>query len=252
MRIVLALLTLLVTLGAASAQSLANRTQMSFSPGHGTQIEYLAADGTAWLWYPGNRVILQGAWKTEVGSMCFRYGANTFNPVTGHTGAGWECAPLAIYRSTLTESRTGDLLGLKGRGKVPYALGSTRVDLDSVVRKVTGKAPPKGTKNDAAKADESAPPKKLTTADAKAVCADIIARRNGSKQDKRRAAQVYFHGQHMGVRCVEVDYLLAVRLARESGFGSAAFEKILVERAEGGSPKAIAALEKLGYRQRTN
>lgn len=137
MRFLLALTIMLGTLTAASAQSsVANHTQMSFSP-HGTQIEYLAADGSAWLWYPGNKSILPGAWKVEGKQMCFRYGANSFNPITGHRGGGWECGSLSVYRSSLTESRPGDVLGLRGRGKVPYTLSKARVDLDSVIRKVT-------------------------------------------------------------------------------------------------------------------
>lgn len=45
------------------ATSLAGTTQHSFIPGRGQVIEYLAADGSTLLWYPGNDRLAPGEWK---------------------------------------------------------------------------------------------------------------------------------------------------------------------------------------------
>ncbi|MBL4556436.1 MAG: hypothetical protein JKP98_02155 [Rhodobacteraceae bacterium] len=36
-------------------------TYKSYSRAHGTQIEYLASNGRAYLWYPGNTRVVPGA-----------------------------------------------------------------------------------------------------------------------------------------------------------------------------------------------
>lgn len=64
--------------------------------GHGWQYEYHSPDGKTLLWYPGNRRLVPGEWKVEAAadgspSICYRYGANTYNPVTKTGGGGWEC-----------------------------------------------------------------------------------------------------------------------------------------------------------------
>lgn len=128
---------MLLAPAAAFAQAgLANTTQMSYSPGHGTQVEYMAADGSTWLWYPGNKSILPGQWKVSGGQLCFRYGGNSFNPVTGHRGGGWECGSLQTYQSTRVDMLNGDALRLKGRGKVPFQLSKSRTSFENIVRKM--------------------------------------------------------------------------------------------------------------------
>lgn len=68
--ILLSLLLLLTFTTLVAAASLAGTTQMTYSPGHGTQIEYLANGGGAWLWYPGNANIVVGEWKVEGADLC--------------------------------------------------------------------------------------------------------------------------------------------------------------------------------------
>src|SRR4029453_11353963 len=50
-----------MTVGEANAKFV-DHTRISFSPGHGTQVSYMRADGTVFLWYPGNRVVVRGRW----------------------------------------------------------------------------------------------------------------------------------------------------------------------------------------------
>ncbi|QLQ18871.1 MAG: hypothetical protein HZT43_09625 [Exiguobacterium profundum] len=104
---------------------MSNTTSVAWNEYHGTQIEYLAADGSTYLWYPGNAVALPGKWeirKAEHGpSICFLYGPNTFNPVTGSTGSEWDCTPQAMYLFYKTSVVKGDIFHLSS-GKVPFAL----------------------------------------------------------------------------------------------------------------------------------
>ena len=118
----------------ALAQDIPGYTNLSFDPGHGTQIEYISPEGGAYLWYPGNSVILPGRWKLDDGRMCFAYGPNTYNPVTGTSGGDWECASVAFYFRPITERAKGDVLGLQGRGRVPFDLPREQTSLAEIAK----------------------------------------------------------------------------------------------------------------------
>lgn len=100
-------------------------TAASNSRQHGTQVEYLAPDGRSFLWYPGNRSVLDGRWKVEKNGLgadiCFVYSGRTFNPATGKSGANWECEFGGNYIVRQAEFVDGDPLGLRG-GKIPFVL----------------------------------------------------------------------------------------------------------------------------------
>ncbi|MGB1234616.1 MAG: hypothetical protein ACPG5U_02655 [Planktomarina sp.] len=117
-----------------------NRTMHSVSRGHGNQFEYLASNGRTFLWYPGNRRIVAGEWKADIGNVntfinqdpfaepkveikpriCFRYGANSYNPVTKTVGGRWECRHIAIWMKSTHDLRSGDPLNLSNN--LPYIL----------------------------------------------------------------------------------------------------------------------------------
>lgn len=134
MRLILLAATLIAALAgtAIAAPRLGGQTQLSFDPGHGMQVEYLGTDGRSWLWYPGNKVVLAGAWRLDEGDICFRYGANTFNPVTDQRGGSWDCVPYELYRTTIVESRKGDTFALKDRKQVPFPLPRKRLSHDQL------------------------------------------------------------------------------------------------------------------------
>lgn len=121
----------------AEAASRSGVTNMTFGASHGTQIEYLAADGRSVLWYPGNRVLVPGAWRyapyptasARLPGICFRYGADSYNPATGASGGQWECEPLAIYRRGLVDTTPGDPFGLGRTGAPPFDLPRERTTL---------------------------------------------------------------------------------------------------------------------------
>lgn len=128
--------------------NLADRTRNVHDAGHGTQINYTSADGRSFLWYPGNSVILPGAWKVEryggwiwgtrqdIVHVCYRYGPNTFNPVTGSQGAEWNCSHAALSLRRTRESAAGDVLGLARRSNVPFALSREPTSLQQLAARI--------------------------------------------------------------------------------------------------------------------
>lgn len=126
---------LLASEAAIAAPAIIGRTNMSFDPGHGTQVEYLQSGGGAFLWYPGNKVVLPGHWKMDAGTsrqpaqICFRYGPNTYNPVTHVYGDVWECERIAVYAAVLAEQAMGDVFGLAHRTAVPFVLQREKATL---------------------------------------------------------------------------------------------------------------------------
>jgi hypothetical protein len=99
-------------------------------------VEYLTREGQSFLWYPGNRVILEGRWKEQGREVCFAYGANTFNPVTGNSGGAWECTPAKTFWSGITERAEGDVLGLAERNRAPFRLTPERTTLKDLAARV--------------------------------------------------------------------------------------------------------------------
>jgi len=80
-----------------------------------------------------------------------------------------------------------------------------------------------------------------------ALCKQIVADQNKSKQAMRDAGDLLFHGELMGQHCVQVDYVKALTLEQQAGDSIEynAFVKILQQRAASGNPLAISALDKL-------
>jgi len=98
-----------------------NKTVLFYDSSHGNQIEYYDPSGRAFLWYPGNRVIVPGEWRVDGQDICFRYGMNTYNAVTGERGGTWSRSPLRQWTSDVVDSATGDAFGL-ATGEIPFHL----------------------------------------------------------------------------------------------------------------------------------
>lgn len=134
-----------------------NRTILTHSAQHGTQVEYIAANGDSFLWYPGNDAILRGSFavlwenasaeiddpqeghyrgQVKLNYVCFRYAANTYNPVSGHRGGGFECGTYARQRETVKETRKGDVLGLATRDLAPFPLGREAQTIAALQKRV--------------------------------------------------------------------------------------------------------------------
>ena len=137
MRAFLLGLLLLLPLPAAMAQQLGGYTHMIYDVHHGTQVEYLAEGGMTFLWYPGNRVVLEGRWKRQGDDICFRYGGNTYNPATGQQGGGWDCMPFGLYWEGIRERMPGDPFALATRVDAPFRLDRKQTTLDRLLSRAS-------------------------------------------------------------------------------------------------------------------
>lgn len=102
-----------------------NTTYLSFSRAHGFQVNYLAPQGKAWLWYPGNRLGVPEEYKRDVvagqQAICWRHPSNSYNPVTRKQGGAFSCQSLALSQRTIVAALPGDPFALS-TGRVPYTL----------------------------------------------------------------------------------------------------------------------------------
>ena len=83
-------------------------------------------------------------------------------------------------------------------------------------------------------------------ADIPALCKQIVAKQQSSKQAMADAADLYFHGTLMGQKCVPVDTIKAITLMRASGPAGEynGLVHALKERAAGNA-LAVSAVAKL-------
>jgi hypothetical protein len=116
------------------------KTRISFTSGHGTQVTYMHPNGAVFLWYPGNTVVLPGKWQIvpsgsrpqsegQYADICFQYGSNTYNPVTGRPGGKWECRPAHTLEHSTVDRTDGDVFGLATRTAVPFRLTRERTTI---------------------------------------------------------------------------------------------------------------------------
>ena len=107
-------------------------------PGPGTQVEYLAEDGSSYLWFPGNRGVVRGQWTLHYWhdryGICFRYGAATRKPVTKDPRDSFDCTLLSDYAATVAEVRDGDPLQLGSR-KIPFVLTRDQTTIDDLLQR---------------------------------------------------------------------------------------------------------------------
>ncbi|MCB9992467.1 MAG: hypothetical protein H6873_02295 [Hyphomicrobiaceae bacterium] len=117
-----------------------NTTNLHYDDYFGTQVEYLSSRNKAYLWFPGNSVIVPGEWMILVSTsnpsapplMCFKYPTNSYNPATGERGGNWECRPLPEYLGTLKEQVSGDLFHLARSQHVPFVLSKEPATLQQL------------------------------------------------------------------------------------------------------------------------
>jgi hypothetical protein len=129
-------------IGLAETESIfADLTRMSYGRSHGTQVEYNAPNGSTYLLYPGNTVVVKGSWKVtrtdkpNVFNICFKYPTNSYNPATGQTGGEWECQIAGFYLAASAEIMDGDVLGLADSTEVPFVLARRKTTLAALIRK---------------------------------------------------------------------------------------------------------------------
>lgn len=92
------------------------QTVLMYDPAHGNQIEFLDLDGRCYLWYPGNMSLVTGRWRIDDEDILFRYGWETYNPVTSTRGGGWEPVPLDDWVEGIVDMHPGDVCRLASLG----------------------------------------------------------------------------------------------------------------------------------------
>ena len=112
--------------------SLRDATIMTYDSGHGTQIGYTSAGGDAYLWYPGNAVVLPASARSAA-TRSATATAPTYNSVTGQSGSGYECIPMARHDSIVVNTAKGDIFDLHGRRRPSFRLGRARTTLLAVL-----------------------------------------------------------------------------------------------------------------------
>ena len=146
---------------AAEARSaLASQTGLSYDPQHGTQVSYATKNGSTYLWYPGNQVVVAGNWRVQSrqieikvdgrvvrqrddSSVCYQYGPGSYNPVTRRSGAE-VCIPFVSRAQFFRETQAGDVFALTS-GSPPFVLGrepTTLAELLARARPLRVKRPP--------------------------------------------------------------------------------------------------------------
>lgn len=107
--------------GASFTVGALGKTVLFFSASHGNQVEFFDQNGNCFLWYPRNSKPVPGRWVMIEQEICFQYGKNTYNPVTGEGGGNWSCSPIAEWMERIVDTDVGDAFGLSQSG-IPYKL----------------------------------------------------------------------------------------------------------------------------------
>ena len=114
----------------------ADFTAMNYDS-HGTQVEYNAANGKTYLWYPVNTEIVRGQWKlTRNGKsvdICFKYPASA---TTGRTAGNWDCRGVQPYLDGARQRSPGDALELSKAKAVPFVLTREKTSIPALLQMV--------------------------------------------------------------------------------------------------------------------
>jgi hypothetical protein len=116
---------------AAARTAFSDRTILTYGGGHGTQVEYHAPSGEAFLWCPGNSRSVPADWEVRLvdqragPQICYRYPTASFNPVTRERGGDFECYSFPFYELNMVEVLAGDPFRL-ATGRIPFRLDRGR------------------------------------------------------------------------------------------------------------------------------
>lgn len=107
---------------SAALGPLSDHTFLYAREDYGVQIEYLAPDGRAFLWYPGVAAVVPGRWRgAPDGDLCFSY-----NPQAGDglpdAARDWRCDAWEAQWSDILSKEAGDVFDLAEGGVVPFML----------------------------------------------------------------------------------------------------------------------------------
>lgn len=107
----------------------------SVLPGPGSQVTYLAADGRAYLWHPGEKKVLPGRWLLRTGrdtyEVCVGYAPGSNGRAAVRAAGDLDCTLLGELALSVTETGKGDLFDLAS-GQAPFILGRDRTTLEKL------------------------------------------------------------------------------------------------------------------------
>lgn len=135
--IIVAILVSLLPVPVAFAQfSDGGHTVLLQHPEQGAQIIFMGPRGKTYLWYDGSTEVLEGRYYSGMreNTICFRYGADRYNPVTGLPAEGSECTARSGYSALLQQTIKGDVFNLASRRAAPFSLGRGRITLETAAR----------------------------------------------------------------------------------------------------------------------
>ncbi len=122
----LALASGCVTAPISAPAKLGEKTVLFYEAAHGNQVEYYDPSGRSFLWYPNNKVVVAGRWEARGKNICFIYGENTYNPVSGSRGDSWRCTGFATWSKSIVDVEPGDGFRLSTSEAPPYRLPARR------------------------------------------------------------------------------------------------------------------------------
>ena len=107
---------------------------MHYDDDHGTQVEYYAASGYAYLWYPGNNRLIISSFREDLsaGEVCFSYRGDIYNPATDEYAYRDWCHDLDEFWAGVRESIVGDPFELSTRERVPFVIDWTATTFQSL------------------------------------------------------------------------------------------------------------------------
>ena len=101
--------------GEAMTALVSDRTIIYYQQGHGVYVEYTAADGRLFMWYPRNGGVVRGTWglRTMDGpNLCYQY-RNAVHGVTGEYEPNECISPeQKLIGASVLASRSGDPFGI--------------------------------------------------------------------------------------------------------------------------------------------
>ena len=137
MRMYFLALAMVLTLTTTAHAQVPGWTSVLQHPVQGTQIMYFGPSGKAYLWSTRSAQVEEGRYYLGMieFTICFKFGADRYNPVTGLPAGRSECTSRLQLADLVTEKVEGDVFNLVAGGAVPFALGGSTLTLDRAARK---------------------------------------------------------------------------------------------------------------------
>ncbi|MET0438973.1 MAG: hypothetical protein ABW043_15900 [Devosia sp.] len=130
------LVTLLLVPVAFAQFNDGGQTVLLQHPEQGSHIIFMGPRGKTYLWYGGSTEVLEGRYYSgmQENTICFKYGADRYNPVTGLPAGRSECTARSDFSALLQQTIKGDVFDLAGRRAAPFALGRGGMTLETAAR----------------------------------------------------------------------------------------------------------------------